>query len=352
VVERLAEPDAEGRLVRLTVDLQVDFALNQPLSPFAVEALSLLDRESPTYALDVLSIVEATLDNPGQILAAQEHKARGEAIGQMKADGIEYDERMALLDQVTYPKPLADLLDVAYDAYRRGHPWVGDYPVEAKSVARDLYERAMTFGDYVAHYSLARSEGLVLRYLSNAYNALNQTVPEDAKTDELYDLTEWLGELVRQVDSSLLDEWERLSNPDAAPPEQAAGIDDTPPPVTANTRAFRVLVRNEMFRRVELAALRRYDLLGELDGDTGWTEQRWRDALVGYYADHADIGTGPDARGPALIMIESQPGCWRVRQILDDPAGDHDWGITAEVDLAASDAAGLAVVRITAVDRL
>ncbi len=352
VIERLAEPDAEGRQVRLTVDLQVDFALNQPLSPFAVEALTLLDRESPTYALDVLSIVEATLDNPGQILAAQQHKARGEAIGQMKADGIEYDERMNLLDSITYPKPLADLLDVAYDAYRRGHPWVGDYPVEAKSVARDLYERAMTFGDYVAHYSLARSEGLVLRYLSNAYDALTQTVPEDAKTEELYDLTEWLGELVRQVDSSLLDEWERLSNPDAAPPPEATEIDHTPPPVTANTRAFRVLVRNEMFRRVELAALRRYDTLGELDGDTGWSEERWRDALAGYYADHADIGTGPDARGPALLMIDSQPGRWVVRQILDDPAGDHDWGITGEVDLAASDAAGTAVVRITTVDRL
>ena len=113
-----------------------------------------------------------------------------------------------------------------------------------------------------------------------------------------------------------------------------------------------MLVRNELFRRVELAALRRYDTLGELDGDAGWTEQRWRDALAGYFADHADIGTGPDARGPALLIIDPQPGRWVVRQILDDPAGDHDWGITADVDLAASDAAGTAVVRITAVDQL
>jgi superfamily II RNA helicase len=352
VIERLDEPDAEGRRVRLTMDLQVDFALNQPLSPFAVEALTLLDRESPTYALDVLSIVEATLDNPGQILAAQQFKARGEAVAQMKADGVEYDERMDLLDSVTYPKPLDDLLDLAYDAYRRGHPWVGDSQVEAKSVARDLYERAMTFGDYVAYYSLARSEGLVLRYLSDAYKALTQTVPEDAKTEELYDLTEWLGELVRQVDSSLLDEWERLSHPDAAPPPDPTALsDDTPSPVTANTRAFRVLVRNELFRRVELAALRRYDTLGELDGDAGWTEQRWADALAGYHADHTDIGTGPDSRGPALLMIDTEVGRWVVRQILDDPAGDHDWSITAEVDLAASDAAGTAVVHITAVDR-
>jgi superfamily II RNA helicase len=354
VVERLDEPDADGRRVRLTVDLQADFALNQPLSPFAVEALDLLDRESPTYALDVLSVVEATLDNPRQILAAQEYKARGEAVAQMKADGVEYDERMERLDSVTYPKPLAELLDVGFDAYRRGHPWVADYAVEAKSVARDLYELAMTFGDYVAYYSLARSEGLVLRYLSDAYKALTQTVPEDAKTEELYDLTEWLGELVRQVDSSLLDEWERLQNPLLAVPADGpeAAVVATPPPVTANARAFRVLVRNELFRRVELAALRRFDTLGELDVDAGWPAERWADALAGYFAEHADIGTGPDARGPAMLMIDEEPGCWHVRQILEDPAGDHDWGISAEVDLAASDEAGIAVVRITSVDQL
>jgi hypothetical protein len=350
VIERVDPPDAEGRRVRLTVDLQADFALNQPLSPFAVEALELFDRESPTYALDVVSLIEATLDNPGPILAAQQHKARGDAIAQMKADGVEYEERMTLLDDVTYPTPLAEILDVAFDAYRRGHPWMADYRVEAKSVVRDLYERAMTFGEYVAYYNLARSEGLVLRYLSDAYKALTRTVPDDAKTDELYDVSEWLGELVRQVDSSLLDEWERLTTPDAPPPPGPALIpDDTPPPVTANSRAFRVLVRNALFRRVELAALRRYDTLGELDGDAGWTEQRWRAALAGYYAEHSDIGTGPDARGPRRLIIDTEPGRWRVRQILDDPAGHHDWAINAEVDLAASDADGAAVVRVTAV---
>jgi hypothetical protein len=126
----------------------------------------------------------------------------------------------------------------------------------------------------------------------------------------------------------------------------------TPPPVTANARAFRVLVRNELFHRVELAALRRFDLLGELDADAGWPAERWADALAGYFAEHADIGTGPDARGPAMLMIDEEPGGWHVRQILEDPAGDHDWGISADVDLAASDEAGIAVVRVTAVDRL
>jgi superfamily II RNA helicase len=351
VVERLAEPDEEGRIVRLTVDLQEDFALNQPLSTFALAAFGLLDPESPTYALDVLSVIEATLDDPRQILYAQQSKAKGEAVAAMKAEGIEYDERMARLEDVTWPKPLEELLHAAFETYRRGHPWVADHELRPKSVARDLYERAMTFVEYVGFYQLARSEGLVLRYLADAYRALNQTVPDDVKTDELHDLIAWLGELVRQVDSSLLDEWEQLQNPTEVVAVPAA-LDQRPAPVTGNARAFRVLVRNALFRRVELAALRRYDMLGELDAESGWDSGRWAEALESYYAEHAELPTGADARGPHLLMVEERPERWRVRQIFDDPAGDHDWGISAEVDLAASDEAGRAVVRVTAVDRL
>jgi hypothetical protein len=172
---------------------------------------------------------------------------------------------------------------------------------------------------------------------------LRQTVPEDAKTEELIDLTEWLGEVVRQVDSSLIDEWERLRNPTE---EADVSIDTQPPAVTGNVRAFRVLVRNALFRRVELAALRRYDELGALDADSGWDADAWAQAIEPYFAEHDRIGTGPDARGPALLLIESLRDRWTVRQIFDDPAGDHDWGIVAEVDLAASDEVGAAVVRI------
>ncbi|MCD0480958.1 RNA helicase [Streptacidiphilus sp. ASG 303] len=351
VVERLPEPDAEGRIARLTMELQENFALNQPLSTFALAAFELLDPASPTYALDVMSVVESTLDDPRQILASQENKARGEAVAQMKADGVEYEERMERLQDISYPKPLEELLGHAYDVYRRAHPWIGDHPLRPKSVARDLYERAMTFTDYVGHYELARGEGLVLRYLAGAYKALEQTVPEDVKTDDLKDLVAWLGELVRQVDSSLLDEWEQLANPteeDGSP----AVMEERTTPVTANTRAFRVLVRNEMFRRVELAALERYHELGELDGEHGWDADRWADAMDAYWDEHDDLGTGPDARGPKLLLIEEERGLWRLRQVFDDPAGDHDWGISAEVDLAASDEAGHAVVRVTAVDRM
>jgi superfamily II RNA helicase len=349
VVERLAEPDEQDRRWRLTVDLQDDFALNQPLSPLALAAIELLDRESPDYPLDVLSVIESTLDDPRQVLSAQLFKARGEAVAQMKADGIEYEERMDLLDSVTYPMPLADLLEGAYEIYRRGHPWVADHQLSPKSVARDMFERAMSFTEFVGFYGLSRSEGIVLRYLAQAYRALRQTVPEEARTEELTDLIEWLGELVRQTDSSLIDEWEKLRDPAEV---QAAPVDDRPPAVTGNPRAFRVLVRNALFRRVELAALRRYEDLGDLDAADGWDAAAWAEALEPYYGEHADIGTGPDARGPALLIIERERNYWSVRQILDDPAGDHDWGISAVVDLDASDEAGAAVLRVTDVGQL
>src|SRR5450755_3749101 len=349
VVERLDEPDEEGRFVRLTMDLQFDFALNQPLSPFALAAIELLDPASPSYPLDVLSVIEATLDNPRQVLSAQQFRARGEAVAQMKADGVAYEERLALLDDVTYPKPLADMLDGAYELYRRGHPWVLDYQLSPKSVVRDMYERALTFTEYVGFYGLSRSEGLVLRYLADAYKALRQTVPDDAKTEELTDLIEWLGEIVRQVDSSLIDEWERLRNPLADPADQAAA---RPATVTTNIRAFRVLVRNAIFQRVRLAALGHYAELGDLDASCGWDQDAWAQALDSYFGVHDEIGTGPDARGPGLLIIDQQPGQWVLRQIFDDPAGDHDWGISAVVDLAASDEAGTAVLRITDVGQL
>ena len=214
VVERLDPPDESGRRMRLVADLPFDFALNRPLSTYALATFETLDAESPTYALDMVSVVEATLEDPRPVLSSQQYKARGEAVAEMKADGIEYDERMELLDEVSWPKPLLELLEATYELYRKGHPWIAESALSPKSVVRDMWERAMTFGEYVAFYGLTRSEGLVLRYLSDAYKALRQTVPEAARTEELADLIEWLGEVVRQTDSSLLDEWEQLVDPD------------------------------------------------------------------------------------------------------------------------------------------
>ncbi len=344
---------ADGDGIRLTVDLQPNFALNQPLSPFALAAIDLLspeDGETGTghYALDVVSVIEATLDDPRAILSQQEYKARGEAVAAMKRDGIEYDERMELLEAVTWPKPLAELLAQAYETFASSQPWVRDFELSPKSVVRDMFERAMSFGEFVSFYQLGRSEGLVLRYLSDAYRAIRQTVPAEARTDDLLDLIEWLGELVRQVDSSLVDEWNALVNPADDP--EAPVVPPAPPSVLTNRRAFVVLVRNEMFRRVQLAALQDDDALVELDPDAAWP-----DVLDRYFDDHDEILTGGAARSPALCVIDessASEGVWRVEQIIDDPAGDHDWRIRAEVDLEASVEGGAAVVRVTEVVRL
>ncbi|CAN7160207.1 DUF3516 domain-containing protein [Microbacterium sp. LjRoot45] len=351
VVAGIVVADDDG--IRLTVDLQPNFALNQPLSPFALAAIELLDPTAEAegigtghYALDVVSVIEATLDDPRAILGQQEYRARGEAVAAMKRDGVEYEERMALLEEVTWPKPLADLLAQAFDTFAASQPWVQDFALSPKSVVRDMFERAMSFGEYVSFYQLGRSEGLVLRYLSDAFRAIRQTVPAEARTDELLDIIEWLGELVRQVDSSLVDEWNSLVHPtDAAGDEPV--VPPAPPSVLTNRRAFTVLVRNELFRRVQLAALQDDDALTALDPDAGWPA-----VLDRYYDEHDEILTGGPARSPALLTIEEAPDVWRVEQTIDDPEGHHDWRIRAEVDLAASVEEGTAVVRVVEVLRL
>ncbi|GAB2465853.1 DEAD/DEAH box helicase [Jatrophihabitans fulvus] len=342
VIERLPQPDDEGRVVRLTSDLPLNFALNQPLSTFALAALDLLDPESDTYALDVVSVYEATLEDPRQVVRAQQNLARGEAVAQLKADGVEYEERMELLADVTHPKPLRELLEGAFGIYRRTHPWLSDDDLRPKSVVRDMWERAMTFTEYVSFYGLSRSEGLLLRYLTDAYRALRSSVPDAAVAEGFTDVVEWLGAVVRQTDSSLLDEWEALAAGDVT----AAGEVEVrrPASLTENVRAFTVLVRNAMFRRVELAALRRTDQLTSLDPDVDWEA-----ALDGYFAEYDRIGTGADARSPRLLHVDRQPGVWHVRQVFDDPEGDRDWGVGADVDLVASDEAGEPVLTVTAV---
>ncbi|MBO0921661.1 DUF3516 domain-containing protein [Cellulomonas sp. zg-ZUI222] len=359
-VDDPAAPGGRRRTVRLVADLPATFALDQALSPFAYAALDLLDPQDPGYAHDVVSVIEATLDDPRQVLAAQENKARGEAVAAMKAEGLEYDERMALLEGVTYPRPLAELLEATFTTYRRTNPWVADLTLSPKSVVREMHERAATFAEYVQLYSLDRTEGVLLRYLADAYRALRRTVPEDRRTEELEELIAWLGDLVRRTDSSLLDEWERLSDPDAALEADDADSEDAPPPpVTADPRVFRALVRGALFRRVELAARERWGALaalGDVDAEgVAWDADRWADAIEPYFDDHDEIGTGPAARGPGLFQVTPgtaadahgpAAGTWHVRQLLDDPAGDHDWRIDALVDLAASDEAGEVRLRV------
>ncbi|HWI31397.1 MAG TPA: DUF3516 domain-containing protein [Microbacterium sp.] len=353
-----AEQD-DGRpapVIRLTVDLQPNFALNQPLSPFALAAIDLLDPDdapnaagSGHYALDVVSVIESTLDDPRPVLTQQQFLARGDAVAAMKREGLDYDQRMDALEEVTYPKPLEELLAQSYEVFASSQPWVRDFELSPKSVVRDMFERALSFAEHISYYQLARSEGLVLRYLSDAYRAIRQTVPVEAQNSELLDIIAWLGELVRQVDSSLVDEWESLVNPVTDP--TAPVVPPAPPSVLTNRRAFMVLVRNELFRRVQLAALQRDDDLAALDPDVDWSS-----ALDAYFDEHDEMLTGGAARSPRLVTVDESDaaasGVWNVEQTIDDPAGDHDWRIRGEVDLAASEEAGAAVVRITEVLRL
>ncbi len=353
VLTRLEDVDEFGRRYVLTEALPVDFALNQPLSHFALAVLDVLDPASETFTLDTVSVIEAVLEAPRPLLMAQQHAARGEAIAALKAEGVEYDERMALIEDVTWPQPLADLLEPLYETYRERHPWLSPDALAPKSVVREMWEQGMGFTDLVGRYQVARSEGLVLRYLTDAYRALRQTVPATHRTEELQLLVDWLGETVRQVDSSLLDEWEALTDPDHAP---RAVLDHAPPPpprpLSQQGRVFDVMVRNAMWRRVDLVSRDDLAALEALEPGGDFTREDWDRAIEDYYAEHDRVLTDGDARGPDLLAIERAAASWRVTQTIHDPEDHHDWVIEAEVDLAASDEAGEAVVHTVAMRRL
>lgn len=366
VLTRLDEPDEFGRRYVLTVDLPFDFALNQPLSHFALAAFDVLDPESEEHTLDLVSVVEAVLEAPRQILAQQQYVARGEAVAEMKADGLEYDERMALLEEITWPMPLRELLEATYAIYRERHPWLTEDALSPKSVVREMYEQGMSFHDFVARYQLARSEGLVLRYLSDAYRTLRQTVPDQHRTPELDELVEWLGETVRQTDSSLLDEWESLTDPEAVHRHALELAELRPPtnprPISKQERAFGVMIRNAMFRRVQLVARDDLDGLMALEraaadrtdppGEVVMTRSAWDAAIEEYYAEHDVVLLDGDARGPDLLRVEATGRSWKVTQTVHDPAGNHDWIIEAVIDVDASDQLGELVLRTEAFRRL
>ncbi len=366
LIEHTSRRGPDGQLharVDLTRDLPDRFALDQPLSPFALAAQDLLSLDSPTHALDVISTIEATLDDPRQVLYAQQRVAKSEAVATMKAEGYDYDERIAALEDVTWPRPLEDLLIPAFATYQHTNPWVADLELSPKSVVRDMVETGATFHEYVSRYGLERTEGVLLRYLADAYRALTKTVSAEHRTEHLEDIVTWLGEIVRNVDSSLLDEWERLANPvddDAdtlTGDGPLAGTGESAPvrPLTANLRSFRLMVSGAMFRRVELAARENYRALGELDGAAGWHADAWADALDPLFDEFGDDAIGFDgaARSPALLQIaddiDGNDRLWSVRQVLDDPDHSGDWAITAQIDLDASDEAGQVVLTIVEV---
>ncbi len=361
VLEVLDEPDEFERRVRVDAELQSDFRLDQPLSPFVIQLTDELDAEDPDYALNLLSVVESVLENPRIVLLRQLDRAKDELMAHMKSEGVEYEERMEKLSEVEYPKPLSDFIYPRFNAFADTHPWVGTDNIRPKSVARDMFERAMTFREYVNEYGLKRSEGVLLRYLSDAYKAMVRTVPADVTTDETDDLTEWLGESVRQVDSSLLEEWERLRAGALAPPDAETSVGEAAQPerpdVTANRRAFRVMVRNEVFRWVRYLARREEsrlaDALAEVapSGSTPWTADTLREAMAPYWDDHDTIDTGPDARGPDHFAAVENDLTWDATQVLFDPRGWGEWRIEATVDLDASRDAGQPAVSFDRISR-
>lgn len=336
VVQKAVQGDGPNPATayELTVDLPEDFALDQPLSPFLLAALELLDPESPTYDMDLISFVEATLEDPKQVLRAQERRARDEAMAAMKAEGVDFEERVERVRDVTYPKPLEEQIDTAYQAYCEKVPWARDFEPAPKSVLRDMLETGCDFKSYIQSYKIERCEGILLRYLAEAFRALDRTVPADKKTPQLDDVVAWLGLIVRSVDSSLVDEWAAAGQPiDAAPPKLADEV-------VADRRGLTVLVRNALFHRVRLAARDRADELGALDEDWGFGTLRWKRVLDAFYEAHDELLTDADARSAAYLSIdeadEKTDHVWHVHQVFADADGDHDFGIMADVDLNAT----------------
>lgn len=375
VIDRVsAQQSASDGLPRLRAvrDLPDDFALNQPLAPFALAALDLLDSESPEFALDVVSVIESVMEDPTPLLWAQQRRARDRAFQALKAEGLEYDERQAALQEITWPRPLSELIDPSFRIFAQTNPWVGDLEPSPKAVLREMIENSMTFSGMISTYDLDNAEGVILRYLTDLYRALGQIPPARYQTEELEQITDWLGKLVRSVDSSLLDEWERLSSgQDTARPGSLAAADaeasafgaddDGRVLFSRNPHALRNAVRQAVFQRVELLSRDAVERLAELDAAAGWDAARWDDALGRFWAEHDWIGIDHRARSADLFSVGVQPepaelaravgvaqldtlpltsagdlDWWLVRQTILDPQEDGDWRLTMLVDIPAS----------------
>jgi len=338
---------------RVHEDFQSDFSLNQALSLYVVEAVDVLDREHADYPLDVLTLVEATLEQPWAVLYRQTDTLKSRALAEMKADGMEYDERMAELDKIEYPKPNAEFLYATYDLFSERHPWVGNDVLRPKSIARDMYELGMSFVEYVKEYGLQRSEGVLLRYLTDAYKGFVQTVPETAKTEALYDVSDWLGLTVRSVDASLLDEWEQLQSPEADLLASAKRDDDATVDITKDLRGFTTMVRNAAWKIVRFLAFKQYEraaeALSEVSDSNAWSAERFAEALAPYWVEYDAIQIGADARSSAQLKVEQGQEHWDLTQILLDPDAHRSWHMRFRIDLGASRQAGQPVLTLLSI---
>ncbi len=376
------EPAGPGMAkLRVNAELQADFSMNQTLSLYLLDTWRLLDRESPTYALDLLTLVESILENPELILRQQLSKLRTRRVQEMKAEGVEYEQRMEELEKLEYPKPLREFVYDTFNAFSVKHPWVGTENIRPKSIAREMFEEFRTFSDYVKEYDLQRTEGLLLRHLNSVYKVLSQTVPEEAKTEEVREMETYLGALIHQVDSSLLDEWEKLRNPDFQAEETAEqkppGAEEAARDITRDTKAFTALVRNRILSFLAAFAKGWHsEALSALSGESTehmpldlenelWTENRLSDRLRAYLEEHDGIRLDAEGRNARNTHVEVVPerGVWVVTQVLQEALGArgvlddgieprNDWAVVFEVDLAASRTAGEAVLKLVMVGDL
>ncbi|MFM7253236.1 MAG: DEAD/DEAH box helicase [Ilumatobacteraceae bacterium] len=347
VAERLRGTDGKCSGVRVGSlvadgDDRAALRLSMPLAPFAIEVVASFDHDEPSYELDVISVIESILDDPRQVLYAQQNAAKAAAVARMKAEGVPYEERMERLESVSWPQPLHELLSACIDTYRSQHPWVGEGP-SPKSIVREMIESGDTFDSFVQRYRLDRSEGLVLRYLTDAWRALDRSLPDDAYTERLEDIIEWLGTLIRATDSTLLDEWTMLAGRPRHDHGEQAPLD---PSVAGPPASWRTVVRNAAFGWVELLARRAH---GELAARAGCDESVVDAAMQPYWNEHDSIGIDATARSAAYFTLVEEPSTWRIEQTLMDPEDSREWCVVATVDIDEAIVDGAPALRLESI---
>jgi superfamily II RNA helicase len=324
-----------------------DFSMHHAMSLWLLEALEQVFAESQVYALDALSLVESILEDPDLLLQKQTDKLKTERMAELKRAGVEYDERIAELEKVTYPKPLGEFIYGHFNAFAVRYPWAKVLGVKPKGIAREIVESFYSFNDAVREYALERCEGLLLRYLADVYRTLNSLFPVDKFTPELEEVRTFLAAIVRQADSSLLDEWERLRAASGAGPSALPAAAEAQQSVVDRVGEFRVLVRNRIFALVRCIARRDYfgltDLLASpddaavlLDAERAWSTQEWETACRAAEAEVGEVFATAPARATELFEYVRDENRINGRQVLLDAEDTRSFAIAYVVDLAAS----------------
>ncbi len=353
IIEILLKTEqSEGRKLRLNVELQEDFSINHTLALYVIDTLAIIDPASPTYAADVMTLCESIMENPDTILRRQLSKVKDEAMAHMKAEGIPYEERIARLEELEYPKPCRDFIYSTFNEFQAEHPWVGQDHIRPKSIAREMFENFRGFADYIKDYDLDRAEGVLLRHLSGVHKILTQTVPDKFKTEPVQEMEAWLAGVLRGTDSSLLDEWERLRDPNWKPSEDEPASTE-PVDITRNRREFTALVRTEIFRFLRPLAMGNYKLASSMvsQPSSTWSEDHLVATLEPYYDEHERISLDNEARNGRHTYVEPSEDkrTWRVCQVLVDPEGLNDWQAEFSGDLEQARGAGKPTLSLFAI---